>query len=268
MAKPVRLGQNFLVNQNVVKKMAALFSPQPGPILEIGPGKGILTEHLIDLADGHKLVLVEIDKTLAGQLKNKYVGHSNIELIEADIIEINLTERYPAGRINLIGNIPYYISKDLIDWIIDGYSLIDRGMLLLQKDFTDKLSAVRQSKQTNSQGIMFQYLYKITKQFLVSPGSFQPAPRVLSQVITFEKIREIQIDKIHDFYKFLKICFQFRRKTLYNNLNLKFNQPRLNDFFNRNRLDSKIRAEHMLPGSFITLYNFLNGFENQKQIEN
>ncbi|MCK4761445.1 MAG: hypothetical protein KAW12_04535 [Candidatus Aminicenantes bacterium] len=234
--KPVKLGQNFLVNKNIAKKIALAFFPVDGCILEIGPGTGILTGFLVEYRTGeNKIFAVELDKELYTQIKTKY--REKITVINRSILDLNLEETCGPGDINLTGNLPYYISREIIDWVITQAENTGKGIFMMQKEFVDKLilspaeppqtiSKKRMAsapyegpgnrisnqsdrkncsfsklpgaitKKNNAQSLIFNYLFEARKLFDVSPGSFSPPPKVKSTVFLFEKKKYPASEKI------------------------------------------------------------------------
>jgi len=261
--KPAKLGQHFLVNKNAAEKMVGIFLPTAGAILEIGPGKGILTDLLIKYRGKNKITAVELDDALYFNLKEKYKNEEDVEILNRDILEIDLASHFPGENemVNVIGNVPYYISRELIDWLISHHNKIKKGMFMMQKEFVDKLMEKKGSKQSNARAILFNGLFQLEKMFNVQPGSFSPLPKVKSSVFLFERRVDgvftsikggIDID---DFCLFLRQCFQNRRKTLFNNLNaVSFDMETLRKIFAKQRIDPKIRAEQLNLEDFLEIY--------------
>jgi len=216
--KYVKLGQNFLINKGIAKKTVEALFPVKKTILEIGPGKGILTDLLIDKLEKKNLsvnlILIELDEVLALALREK---DSNYTVINDNITNIKLCD-FNDKNVQIIGNVPYYISKEIIDWVILNENYIDSGVLMFQKEFIEKLLYPKDIKDKNPQGLIFNYIFAAEKIMAVSPGSFFPIPKVSSSVFRFDKAEKKNNIDVLEFYEFLKICFKKRRKTLLNNL--------------------------------------------------
>ena len=263
--KTVKLGQHFLVNRNLAEKIARQFFPVEGIILEIGPGKGILTDLLIRYREGEKnrIILVELDDMLFYDLKCKYEKEEAVELLNRDILEVDLNGLFPGKEadrgVNVTGNVPYYISKELIDWVIAFSGRIKKGMFMMQKEFVDKLIPGKTAKRINARSILFNGLFRIVKRFDVQPGSFSPPPKVKSSVFLFEPAVNRAFTRfggdIHtnDFYLFLQRCFQNRRKTLANNLSAFYDMETLGEIFEKQGIDPKIRAEQLRLEDFLAV---------------
>ncbi len=250
--KSAKLGQNFLINKSIAEKIVEQFFPIQEMVVEIGPGKGVLTDMIISKAKSQKtlldLMVVEIDNELAEKLTNRDYG---FRVINKSILNVQ-PEDFNNKTIQIIGNVPYYISKDIINWIIKNYRFIKSGVLMFQKEFVDKVLNLDNPKTKNAQNLMFNFLFEAKKVISVSPGSFFPIPKVSSSVFKFEKKENISID-VENFYKFLKLCFNNRRKTLLNNLSQSFNKN-ISKVLEEYNLNKNIRAEELNLNDFINIY--------------
>jgi 16S rRNA (adenine1518-N6/adenine1519-N6)-dimethyltransferase len=255
------LGQHFLANRNAAEKMVKAFLPVNGPILEIGPGKGILTGILSKYCPANKIAAVELDTALYHELKIKF--DETVELFNQNILHIDPGELFPGENeaVNVIGNVPYYISKELVDWVITQREKLTRGMFMMQKEFVDRLMAGKGSRHANARAILFNGLFRVEKLFDLQPGSFSPPPRVKSTLFMFERSnrgigQEIDVD---DFYGFLQGCFSRRRKTLVNSLAPSPGTERLVERLNSLGIDPRARAEQLGLEDFLQVYRFTGG---------
>lgn len=254
----VRIGQHFLINKNVAKKIVNLFFPVDGSILEIGPGKGILTDLLVENRGKNSIVAIELDEKFCINLKKK--NFKNFEVIHSDILDIDLNHITVDKMVHIIGNIPYYISKELIDWVIFQSEWIKKGIFMMQKEFINKLASPLQSTHQNAQSVLFNYLFKSQKLFDVNPGSFYPKPGVRSTVFLFKKYTtsdEAKMD-VKKFYRFLKTCFKSRRKILFNNLVSVIDRMRVNEVFKTCGINRQIRAGQLTGDKFLEIYKQIN----------
>lgn len=293
--KPVKLGQNFLVNKNVAEKIVRHFLPVTGRILEVGPGKGVLTELLVKYRGPGmgKIKAVELDGGLVYKLRDRFAN--DVDIVNRNILKISLPHLFTGlpgdavtasaevggdevgkiangdGRgthgINLISNVPYYISSEFMDWIISQERYIAKGVLMLQKEFVDKLAARPDSKDYNAQSVVFAYLFRLEKLFDVNPGSFSPRPRVKSTVFLFERISRgrksgFNVDTA-EFYRFLQDCFRNRRKTLFNNLEKTHHKEKLWEVFESFGINPRIRAEQLTLDRFLDIYEQLFMVEHE-----
>lgn len=252
MAESAKLGQNFLHNKNIAAKIINEFLPQPGPVLEIGAGPGILSEMLLEKIPASQLTLVEIDPFLVQNLRQRFGDQPQI--IERDILEIDLAQLYPQVKVGIIGNLPYHISKDLIDWFIAQRAGISKAVLMLQKDFVDKLLAAAGGKKYNAQSVVFQLLFQARRCFNVSPGSFLPQPRIMSTVLTIHPAESPLAAEADKFYDFVKLSFAERRKTLMNNLAAHIEKDLLSSVFAACSLEQRVRAEQLTANAFLELF--------------
>lgn len=251
MNKSARFGQNFLINKGVAEKIVKKFFPVHGIILEIGAGNGILTDFLYKYRKGNKIIAVEFDRELFVKIEKRYGYY--FEVINANILEINLNDNFSDKDINLISNVPYYISKDIIDWIIFNRNKIKKGIFMMQKEFVNKLI----KKGDSAQSILFGFLFYLKRLFDVNPGSFYPKPKIVSSVFLFEKIirKKMEDVDIKAFYAFLKKCFTNRRKILLNNLSGVLNRKLLKSILIKNNINLNVRAEELKLENFLEIYN-------------
>ena len=253
--KSAKLGQNFLVNRSIATKIVDAVLPVAGNPIEIGPGKGILTERLLQKRSPSdpKLTVIEVDPQLADQLQERFPQDLNI--IRQDVLTLNVDETFPKEPLTLVGNLPYYISKDIADWLIAHHHRVEKGVFMLQKEFVDKLVRVKQSPQS----LMFSYLFDARVLFNVSPGSFNPSPKVFSSVFQFIhrwNIPEADINP-QSLYRLLKISYQNRRKTLQNNLSPHYSKLTVTTALTHLDIPPTTRAEQLSLKKFLDLYRQL-----------
>lgn len=160
MAKQ-KLGQNFLHDRNIARRIANLVSGTKRIIVEIGPGKGIMTEILSVSAESERIIAVEKDTALYETLSTREL--EKVDLLNRDILELDPSDLSGGSNITLLGNIPYYISKEIIDWIINGNRFIEEGVLMVQKEFFQKITAEPGTKICNAQSVMFSTLFSSKK---------------------------------------------------------------------------------------------------------
>lgn len=212
-----RLGQNFLIDPNIVRKIVALAELGPHDrVLEIGPGRGILTEALC-LAAGH-VTAVEVDPQLHAYLQTRQAELPNVELVCEDAL-VYPVERLPPGTV-VVANLPYYISTPLLFRLLDQRGRFPRMVLMLQAEVADRLVAKPGGSDYGVLSVMAQYAADITKSFRVSAQCFRPKPEVASAVVllrTKEQTRLSQQEEVA-FRSVVKAAFAHRRKTLVNSL--------------------------------------------------
>ena len=255
MVKSAKIGQNFLHDKNIAAKIINAFLPQPGPVLEIGAGPGILSGLLLGKIPPGRLTLVEVDPFLVQKLHEKFGDEPRI--LEKSILEIDLAGLFPGQAVAIIGNLPYHISKVLIDWFIAQRAMIATAVLMLQKDFVDKLLSPAGNKKYNAQSVVFQTLFQVRRCFNVPAGAFIPAPKIVSTVLAVRPAASPLQEQGDEFYRFVKLCFGERRKTLMNNLVPYFDKQGLAAAFAAGGFSERARAEQLSPQSLISCFTAL-----------
>lgn len=247
------LGQNFLVDDNISRKIVnQLGVIEEDYVLEIGPGQGALTKHLAGFCK--KYIAVEIDKSIAESLQEKY--GETAKIINEDFLKYDLNKfRNP---LKIIGNLPYNIASEILFKIFDSRDKIECAVLMVQKEFAKRLTAVPNTKDYGIMSVQTQVFSNPKILFNVPPTVFFPKPKVESSVIklTFEKGKNELLSK-DVFKKLVRTAFGKRRKTLRNSLkdlfeefNLAFDDFEL--FF-----DFGKRAEDIDIAGFINLSNMI-----------
>ena len=210
------LGQHFLHDQNVAQKIVNSLTDRENvnPVLEIGPGTGVLTQYLI-ANKKIKLALVEIDRDSVAYLKQKY---PTLRIIEGDFLELDLSTLFPVNY-SIIGNFPYNISSQIFFNILRYKNSVDEVICMLQKEVAERIAAPSGSKIYGILSVLLQAYFSVEYLFKVSPGVFNPPPKVMSAVIRLKRnsIRNLPCNETY-FVKVVKQGFNNRRKTLRNAL--------------------------------------------------
>jgi 16S rRNA (adenine1518-N6/adenine1519-N6)-dimethyltransferase len=220
LVKPKKkLGQHFLKSSDVAKKIVdCLNTNNICSILEVGPGMGILTEHIIDL--NKESFFVEIDKESIVFLKEKFKGIDK-NIIEEDFLKIDLKNfKSPIG---VIGNFPYNISSQIVFKIIENRDLVDKLIGMFQLEVAKRICENPGTKSYGILSVLVQAFYDTKFEFMLGPKHFNPPPKVDSGVISLKRKKEKSLNCDENlFFKIVKLSFQQRRKTLRNSLK-KFN---------------------------------------------
>jgi len=218
--KPLKsLGQNFLVDQNVVDKIIASAALQPGePVLEVGPGRGALTRRLAKQAG--RMLLVEYDHALAAALAAEYAVNPNVSVVDGDILAVDLgslMENEPA-RWKVVANLPYNISTQVLFKFLEVRSRLSRMVLMLQKEVGDRLTAAPDCSDYGVTTVLLGLWFDMRREFVVSPGCFHPRPKVDSAVVSFVPLAapRVEVGDEEIFRRVVKGAFAMRRKTLSN----------------------------------------------------
>lgn len=211
------LGQHFLVDGNIVRKIVRLAELQPGDtVLEIGAGRGILTEAL--LAGSGCVVGIEVDKALCAHLKESFGGRPNFKLIEGDALSFSYGE--VAEPFLVVANLPYYLSTPLLFRLLEERHRISRMVLMLQAEVARRLVAVPDSKDYGVLSIAAQFFCEVRLGFRVAATCFHPPPQVDSAVVVITPLPRPRIVVRDDkrFFQVVKAGFAHRRKALANSL--------------------------------------------------
>lgn len=255
------LGQHFLKNQTILKKIIRSISPcKEDLIIEIGPGKGALTFPLAEKAG--KVIAIEIDPFLIPYLQRKNIP--NLTILEKDILRVDFNklvekEENFKGHVKLAGNLPYSLSSPLLFKVLQVKELFSECVFLLQKEVAERICSRSGSKKFAPLSILFQIHFSARKRFVVPPECFTPPPKVNSALVSLKK-RDAPlypISKEESFHNFLKGAFKHRRKILRNNLE-KLNLPisLIDEAYNKFTLEKNLRAEQLSISQFVELFNF------------
>ena len=212
-----RLGQHFLIDTNIVRKIVALAELEPSDhVLEIGPGRGILTEALCHAAG--RVTAVEVDSRLHAYLESRRAELPNVELVCEDALSYPV-ESLPVGTV-VVANLPYYISTPLLFKLLDQRGRFPRMVLMLQAEVADRLVARPGRSDYGVLSVMAQYAAEITNAFRVSASCFRPSPDIASAVMLLRTSERTRLNPQKEvvFRRLVRAAFAHRRKTLINSL--------------------------------------------------
>jgi 16S rRNA (adenine1518-N6/adenine1519-N6)-dimethyltransferase len=248
-----RLGQNFLIDHNIVRKILAAAQLTPADTaVEIGPGRGVLTEALAAVVS--RVVAIEIDRDLHDLLQARQAEWRNVELIHADAL-MHPFERLPAGAI-VVANLPYYISTPILFKFLEHRARFPRLVLMLQDEVADRLVAEAGDPDYGVLSVMVQYAADVTKAFKVSANCFRPRPEVGSAVVVLRPrpARLLSPAEESTFSQIVRAAFAHRRKTLVNSLRDEgYDVPTVTRAVESMRLLSAVRAETLTVAQFVEL---------------
>jgi 16S rRNA (adenine1518-N6/adenine1519-N6)-dimethyltransferase len=213
---PIRksLGQHFLTDRAILGRIAgALGATGRETIVEVGPGRGALTEHLIPLAA--RLVAIEYDRALAARLRERYGREPRVEVVEADVLETPLGAVAKTDDFLLVGNVPYYITTPILFHALRP-PRARRAVFLVQKEVADRLVAAPGSTEYGALSVNVQALARVGRLFNVPAGAFHPPPRVESAVVRVEPRPDPVVAPAEEeaFRGFVQGAFGFRRKQM------------------------------------------------------
>lgn len=222
MKRKPKLGQNFLVDDKARHAIVdALGDIRQRTIIEIGPGHGAITEILAGRCK--RLIALELDRALAAELTFRFRDRPQVQIIEGDVLKTDLRTLIPEGETaDVIGNLPYYITSDiLLQFFAAGSAgLIARAVLMMQREVADRVSAAPGIRDYGLLSATAQMNAHVANLFTLPPSSFSPPPEVYSTVLRLEfapRFAELGVDAT-GFDIFLRQCFAQKRKTLQNNL--------------------------------------------------
>lgn len=255
--KKPKLGQNFLADRNLAARIVeAAGDIAQKRVVEIGPGRGVLTDVLAQRAG--RVIAIELDRVLAAQLRMKYALRSNVEIIEGDILKIDLgtllgprpgalagvTPRKPEP-VRVVGNIPYYITSDILLRLFAFHSLFDCIVIMVQKEVADRIAAKPGTRDYGLLSATAQLYAKVEDLFTLPPGAFNPPPKVYSSVIRLTIAPQFDKLKVpeREFIDFLKLSFGQKRKTLVNNLKETYETAAAQSAIKKAAVRPDVRAE-------------------------
>ena len=248
-----RLGQHFLHDKNIIKKIINSVKPNIKDILlEIGPGNGVLSIPLQSKVS--KLIVIEKDKDLIPVLYKSFKGEHNVQIIHGDILKIELFDLFNE-KIRVIGNLPYNISTEIIFKLIPLNNIIKDMHFMLQKEVVERIIAKPGNKTYGRLSIMAQTYYDVKKLFDISPNVFVPKPKVYSSYLKMYPKVKIFKDEKHEnsFSKIVKIAFISRRKMLKTSLKNIINT----EVFETLSIKSCSRPEELSPKNFIEISKYV-----------
>ncbi len=271
-----KLGQHFLASDSFALQIVdALGDVSQNTVLEIGPGRGVLTSLLAKRA--RRLIAVELDRVLAAQLRLRFGMFSNVEVIEADILSIDFNSLFgpkPGLRrpgiefkptpAKVIGNLPYYITSDILLRLFEYSKYFETIVILVQREVADRIAAEPGSRDYGLLSATAQLHARVEKLFTLPPGAFAPPPKVHSTVLRLNmapRQRELGLDgnsQIENaFIDFLKLSFGQKRKTLWNNLKSAYPEDNLRAALSQARVKPAVRAETLTLEQSAALFQAL-----------
>jgi len=266
------LGQHFLRDEGIARRIVELLRPGLSDlVVEIGPGEGALTGHLA--ASAGRLVALEVDPGLAARLRERFAGTPHVEILEADAIRHDYAalpglRPDPAGRVLVVGNLPYSVGTAILASLLTAGPAIARVApmemaLMLQREVAERVAAAPGSRTYGSLSVLSQMAAEVRVAFSVSPGAFRPPPQVDSAVIHLRALPAppVAVADPGGFRTVVLAAFSQRRKTLANALasGLRLPVGRLKDVLAATGIDPARRAETLSLAEFARLAEALPG---------
>lgn len=252
-----RLGQHFLTDPNIVRKIVATAELSGGDtVLEIGPGRGILTRALCRQAE--RVIAVEIDTRLRPSLEELLAECPNLELRFEDALKFSY-EALPQGTV-VVANLPYYLSSPLLFKLLGVRERVTRMILMLQAEVAQRLAAQPGGKEYGILSVLTAYYAEVAIAFQVSSSCFRPRPEVGSSVVTLRMRHRppVTVHNENDFVKTVRAAFAHRRKTLANSLRDEGIPPQaISNALTQANVEPSRRAETLSLPEFAALANSL-----------
>jgi 16S rRNA (adenine1518-N6/adenine1519-N6)-dimethyltransferase len=266
-----KLGQHFLTSEDVAARTVdALGDVSESTVLEIGPGRGILTSLLARRTP--RLIAVELDRVLAAQLRLKFGMARNVEILEADVLAIDFDSLFGPkpglGRpgmefkpqpVRVVGNLPYYITSDILLRLFEFSKYFESIVIMVQREVADRIAAAPGGSEYGILSATAQLYARVEKLFVVPPGAFTPPPKVHSAVLrlTIDPQQEKLGVAGDGFIDFLRLSFGQKRKTLWNNLRGKYDEKGLKRALAEANVKPTARAETLDLAESAAVYRAL-----------
>ncbi|HWX56177.1 MAG TPA: 16S rRNA (adenine(1518)-N(6)/adenine(1519)-N(6))-dimethyltransferase RsmA [Verrucomicrobiae bacterium] len=252
-----RLGQNFLTDAGAAEKIVdALGDISRSLVVEVGPGKGALTRILARRAG--RLIAIELDRMMAAELRFLYSGNPQVEILEGDVLSIDFRTVLhrtigPLGDLRpqkpdparLVGNLPYYITSDILLRLFEFHDQFDVIVILVQREVADRIAARPGSRDYGLLSATAQLYAQVENLFTLPPEAFSPRPKVHSSALRLKimpRFEELGITPAR-FIPFLKTAFAMKRKTLANNLKTVYPEEKLRVALKQATIRADVRAE-------------------------
>ena len=267
-----KLGQHFLASEPAALRIVeALGDVSHSTVLEIGPGRGAITEILAQKTP--RLIAVELDRVLSAQLRLNFSAQPNVEIIEGDILKIELDTvfgprpgslrpglTFSPEPARVVGNLPYYITSDILLRLVEYHRYFSTIVIMVQKEVADRLAASPGSRDYGLLSATVQLYGKVEKLFTLPPGAFSPPPKVHSTVVRITiqpKMSALRISGEAEFIAFLKLSFGQKRKTIWNNLKNRYDEDALRTALAKSGIKPAVRAEALTLERIAALFRAL-----------
>lgn len=254
-----KYGQNFLKNISVVERIVDVSGVGARDlVIEVGPGGAIMTRELSKRAGN--VLAYEIDEDLKDELSKRLDGCSNVDVLFKDFLDadlVNDVKKYSYDKLFFVSNVPYYITTPILMKIIDSNLSFSKIVMMVQKEVGDRFSTKPGSKEYGSITVLLNYFFDVKKEFLVSRNQFVPVPNVDSVIVSFTEKKDRKYLKDFTFFqKVVRDSFQYKRKTIKNNLR-SYDLETVSDVLSKYGYDLSVRAENLQLDVFVDLANEL-----------
>ncbi len=257
-----KYGQNFLQNKAIINKIAQVADIKNNSlIIEVGPGSGNLTVQLAILYKDSNILAYEIDTSLKNSLLDRLKDYNNVKVLFSDFLKVDIVSdvsEYDYNGLYFVSNVPYYITTPILFKLIFSNLSFEKIVMMVQKEVGDRFCSKVNTKDYGALTVILNYFFNVRKEFVVDRNQFYPRPNVDSVVVSFSR-KEIleRLDDKDFFMKLVHDSFQFRRKTLRNNLK-KYNLELVESILNKYGYDLSVRAEALDYKIFVDIANTLS----------
>jgi 16S rRNA (adenine1518-N6/adenine1519-N6)-dimethyltransferase len=272
-----KMGQHFLTSEDLAARVVdTLGDVSQRTVLEIGPGRGILTSLLARRA--RRLIAVELDRVMAAQLRLKFGMARNVEVIEADVLAIDFDSLFgpkpglsqpgielKPQPVKVAGNLPYYITSDILLRLFEFAKYFDSIVIMVQREVADRIAAEPGGRDYGMLSATAQLYARVEKLFTLPPGAFVPPPKVHSTLLrlTIDPQQEKLGVAGHEFIDFLRQSFGQKRKTLWNNLKEKYEGAALKCALAEAKVKPTVRAETLSLDQSAAIFRALHKAEGE-----
>ena len=267
-----KLGQHFLVDDAAaIRIVDALGDISQTTVLEIGPGRGAITERLAKRA--RRLIAIELERVLAAQLRMNFSLTPNVEIIEGDVLAIDFDTLFgpkPGSTrpgmewkpepVRVVGNLPYFITSDILLRLFEYRRYFDTILLMVQREVADRLAARPGGSEYGLLSATAQLYARVEKLFTLPPDAFSPPPKVQSSVVRLtiaSRVEKLRVPE-QGFVNFLKQSFGQKRKTLWNNLKSQYQAKQLREALDKAGVKPTVRAEALSLEKCAALFRALS----------
>jgi 16S rRNA (adenine1518-N6/adenine1519-N6)-dimethyltransferase len=266
-----KMGQHFLASEDLAERVVdTLGEMSQNTVLEIGPGRGIMTSLLAKRV--RRLIAVELDRVLAAQLRLKFGMARNVEVIEADVLAIDFDSLFgpkpglsqpgielKPQPVKVVGNLPYYITSDILLRLFEFSKYFDSIVIMVQREVADRIAAQPGGRDYGMLSATTRLYARVENLFTLPPGAFVPPPKVHSTVLrlTIDPQQEKLGLSGDGFIDFLRLSFAQKRKTLWNNLKAKYDGTELKRALAEAKVKGTARAETLSLEQSAAIYRAL-----------
>lgn len=254
-----KFGQNFLKDINIVKRIVDVSGIDSNSlVIEVGPGGGVMTRELASRAKN--VLAYEIDTDLEDELFKRLEGFDNVDVLFQDFLTsdlVNDVANYEYDKLYFVSNVPYYITTPILLKIIESGLDFNKIVIMVQKEVGDRFTTLPGNREYGSITVLLNYFYDVKKEFFVSRKQFVPEPNVDSLIVSFsEKKDKLELNDFKFFERILRDSFQFKRKTLKNNLK-NYDLKKVEEVLKEYDYDLTVRAENLSVEIFVKISNAL-----------